>query len=87
MWLQSHVLNIRICLTIKVKLSLCLIKYYAMKTYGGVEVYVHAFLNSALDGGGIQIHVSVDLPREKSPWYPSNRRLGGSQSRSGRSDS
>jgi hypothetical protein len=36
---------------VKMKLSLCLIKYYAMKTYRGVEVYLHVFLNSALDGG------------------------------------
>jgi hypothetical protein len=26
------------------------VKYYAMKTYGGVEVYLNAFLNCALDG-------------------------------------
>jgi hypothetical protein len=26
---------------VKVKLSLCLIKYYTMKTYGGVEVELH----------------------------------------------
>jgi hypothetical protein len=35
---------------IKVKLSLCLTKHHAMKTYCGVEVYLHA-LASALDGG------------------------------------
>jgi hypothetical protein len=30
--------NEKIYLNIKVKLSLCLTKHYAMKTYGGVEV-------------------------------------------------
>jgi hypothetical protein len=37
----------------KVHFSLCLIKHYirTMKTYGGVEVSLHAFLNSSLNGG------------------------------------
>jgi hypothetical protein len=35
---------------VKVKLSLCLTNY-AMKTYGRVDVWIHVFLNSALDGG------------------------------------
>jgi hypothetical protein len=34
-------------LRMKVKLSPCLIKLYTMKTYGGVQVYFHAFLSSA----------------------------------------
>jgi hypothetical protein len=29
--------------TDKVKLSLCLMKIYAMKTYGGVDVWIHIF--------------------------------------------
>jgi hypothetical protein len=36
---------------VNVKLSLCLTKHRAMKTYLGVEVELHAFLTSALDGG------------------------------------
>ena len=35
---------------IKVNLFLCLIKYQAMKIYGGVKVLIHAFLTLALDG-------------------------------------
>jgi hypothetical protein len=31
-------------------LSLCLTKHHPMKTYWGMEVYFHAFLNSALRG-------------------------------------
>jgi hypothetical protein len=34
----------------KVKLSLCLIKHYAIKTYGGVDVKSHIFLTPALVG-------------------------------------
>jgi hypothetical protein len=38
-----------------------------MKTYWGVEVYIHAFLTSALDGSG-QLHAPEDLPARKEPW-------------------
>jgi hypothetical protein len=33
------------------KFSLRLIKYHGIKTYGGVDVWLHSFLTSALDGG------------------------------------
>jgi len=36
---------------VKVKLSLCFTKHHVMKTYGGMELYVHAFLTSELDWG------------------------------------
>jgi hypothetical protein len=35
----------------KVKLSLCLIKHLSMKAYWGVDIQLHVFLTSALDGG------------------------------------
>jgi len=36
---------------VKVKLSLCLTKHHAIRTYWGVEVQIHAFLTSAQNGG------------------------------------
>jgi hypothetical protein len=39
----------------EVKLSLCLTKHYAMKTYGGVGVQIHAFLTSALVRGVLEV--------------------------------
>jgi hypothetical protein len=50
-----------------------------MNTYWGVEVYLHAFLASAVDG-------SESLyPRGKSRRYPLDNKKGGPQSWSGRS--
>jgi hypothetical protein len=34
----------------RIKLFLCLTKHYAMETYGGVDVQIHKFLTSELDG-------------------------------------
>jgi hypothetical protein len=51
-----------------------------MKAYGGIDVYIHIFLTSALAGG----EWSVSRPGRFTTRYPTNRRLGGSQSRSGR---
>jgi hypothetical protein len=59
------------------KLSPCLTKHYDMKTYEEVVV----FLTLALAG----CEWSLPLcPRRRSHRYPSDRRLGGPQSRSGR---
>jgi hypothetical protein len=67
-------------LLVKVKLSLCLTKYHAMKTYWGVEVQLHAFLTSAQAGD----EWSASRPSSftsgvKSPRYPLERRLDGPQ--------
>jgi hypothetical protein len=35
---------------VNVKLSLCLIKHYAMKAYGGVDIWIHIFLTLAIVG-------------------------------------
>jgi hypothetical protein len=52
-----------------------------MKVFGRVDVQLHAFLTSALDGG----EARAALQQEKSPWYTLDRRLCGPNSRSGRS--
>jgi hypothetical protein len=68
-------------------LSLYLTKHHAIKTYGGVEVYLHSFLTEILDGGDLSAsRPGRFTPMVKSPWYPLDRRLGGPQSRSGRGD-
>jgi hypothetical protein len=56
-----------------------------MKTYEGVDVWIHAFLISALVGGEWSAS-SPDcfIPGDKTPRYPWDMRLGGPQSRSGR---
>jgi hypothetical protein len=66
------------------KLTLCLIKHYAMKTYGKVEVKLHHF-----DLGTRWRRVVRFTPRPlyaRGRWalYSLDRRLSGSQSRSGR---
>lgn len=61
----------------KARLSLCLINHYAMKVYGGVDVYSHVFLTSLFGGEG-QLHALNALtPGRKSPWYLLGRRLVG----------
>jgi hypothetical protein len=52
----------------KVKSSLCLAKYHAMKRCGGPEVYLHALLTSALDGGEwSESRPDRFIPRERVP--------------------
>jgi hypothetical protein len=56
-----------------------------MKTYGGMDVYIHVLLISALIGGEWSTSRPRPLyPRGKSPRYPLDRRLGVPQSQSRR---
>jgi hypothetical protein len=54
-----------------VKLSLCLVKHHAMKTYVGVEVELHTILVSAIHGGEWSVsrpgHFNI---RERAPDIP-----------------
>jgi hypothetical protein len=52
---------------------------YAVKAYGGVEIYLQSFLTSALGTGERLNSCPCRLTQETEP-----RRLGGPQSRSGR---
>jgi len=45
-----HTKRTQVKVNVKVKLSLRLKNYHVMKTRVGVEAYLHAFLNSTLDG-------------------------------------
>jgi hypothetical protein len=74
---ESRVILEEVKEKVKVKVSLCLTKHHAMKTYWGVEVYSStAFLTSTLDGGEWSASRSGRFtPQGKSPYYPSGRRL------------
>jgi hypothetical protein len=53
---------------VKEKLSVSLTKHSAIRTYGGVEVWLHTFLTSALDGGEWSAsRPSCCTPRERAP--------------------
>jgi hypothetical protein len=54
-WLQSESFPIsNFVIKVEGKMFLCLIKGHVMKTKRGVDVKIHAFLNSALAGSGCE---------------------------------
>jgi hypothetical protein len=56
-----------------------------MKTYGGVDVYMHVFLDLGTSWRRVVSFTPRPLyPRVKSSRYPLDRRLGGPQNRSRR---
>jgi hypothetical protein len=76
----------RTCLCkVKVKLSLCLTKHHAMKTYWGNGGIVPRILDLGTRWRWAVSFILRPLyPQGKMPWYPLDRRLGVPQSRSGR---
>jgi hypothetical protein len=59
-----------------------IIKQYAMKIYGGVDVWIQVFLTSALVGGVVSFKPWPLYLRRKNPRYPLDRRLVRPQNRS-----
>jgi hypothetical protein len=54
---------------------MCLIRHYAVKTYGRVEIQLHTFLNSVTDAGQSQTAVPLQegpqvLKEHKTEWPP-----------------
>jgi len=62
-------------------------KVFPCACYGGIwtaEVWLHSFLNAALDGGEWSgSRPDRFIPGKKTPRHPLNRKLGGQKSRSG----
>jgi len=59
---------VRVCKVNKVQLNvpLSIMKYHAMKAYGGTDIQLYAFLISALDEGvSGQLHAPITLPPKK----------------------
>jgi hypothetical protein len=54
-----------------------------MKMYGGVDVQIHVFLTSALDGGEQSASRSSHFTPGKEPPVPMDRRMGEPHSHSG----
>jgi hypothetical protein len=70
---------------LKVKLSLCLTKHHAMKTYWGSRGIAPGILDLGTRWRWVVSFAPWPLyPQGKSPSYTLDRRLGGLQSRSGR---
>jgi hypothetical protein len=77
-----HISTIK--LKVKVKLSPCLTKHHAMKTYWGSGSIVPLILDLGTRWRQVVSFMPrLPYPQGKSPWYLLDSRLGGPQSRSG----
>ena len=54
-----------------------MILVHAMKTYGGVEVWLHSFLTSAPNSVSGHSYAPADLPAKAIPQFQLNRGLAG----------
>jgi hypothetical protein len=59
-------------------------KYYTMKMYGGVDLWIHVFFTLQLVEGEWSASRSGHFNRGKQTRYPFDRKLGGPQRRSER---
>jgi hypothetical protein len=64
----GHLILELITLYLNVKLSLCSTRYHAVKTYWGVEAYLHASLNPALEGGDLSASRASRFTPEDTNW-------------------
>jgi hypothetical protein len=55
-----------------------------MKAYCGMDIQLHTFLTSALDGGEWSVSRPDRFTKGNNRRYPLDRRLGGPQSQAGR---
>jgi hypothetical protein len=70
---------------VKVKLSLCLTKHHAIRTYWGSGGIAPRILDLGTRWRWVVSFTPQSLyPQGKSTWYPLDRRMGGPQSHSGR---
>jgi hypothetical protein len=73
--LQNHKHTGRMVKVKGVNMSLCLTKHHTEKAFGGVEVYLHVFLASALYGFG-QLHDLATLEPIQPKEPPSSHWIG-----------
>jgi hypothetical protein len=59
----------------------CLIRHHTMKKYWGMEVQLHAFSTSALEGSEWSASCPSRSTLREGPRYPLNGRLDGLKSR------
>jgi hypothetical protein len=84
-WWHKRMLYLMKIAKVKVKLSLCLTKHHAMKTYWGSGSIAPRILDLCTRWRWVVSFTHRSLyPQGKSPWYPLNKKLVGPQSRSGR---
>jgi len=57
----------------RTKLKVKVVRFHVMKAYGGLDVQLHFFLTSRIDGGEWSTSRSGHLRLGREPQYPLNR--------------